>query len=221
MARKIAANGVVVIGLGRFGKSLALELERDGVQVLGIERDTRRVQDLAGRLTQVVEADCTDMEAMRQLGVGEFDRAVIGVGKALDVSVLTAFVLRTLGVQNIWAKAMTESQAQILQQVGVGHVVRPEHDMGRRVAHLVPGKMLDYIEIDDGYAIAKTAAPRSILGRTLAAAGIRAQYGVTIVGIKSAGREFAHATPDSVVEAGDLIIVSGERRHLERFLNQE
>jgi trk system potassium uptake protein len=220
LARNIAdAGGVVVLGLGRFGKSLALELEGDGVEVLGIERDGKRVQDLAGRLTHVVQADSTDVEAMRQLSVGEFGRAVIGIGSDLEASVLTAFVLRSLDVPNIWAKAVTESQGKILEQVGVHHVIRPEHDMGRRVAHLVRGKMIDYIEFDDGYAIVKTTPPRSILGKTLAESGIRSQYGVTVVGIKARGKDFTYAVPESVAREGDLIIVSGDRSQVERFSN--
>ena len=220
MAKNIAdAGGVVVLGLGRFGKSLALELERDGVEVLGIELDSKRVQDLAGRLTHVVQADSTDIEAMRQLSVGEFGRAVIGIGNDLEASVLTAFVLRSLGLRNIWAKAVSESQGKILEQVGVPHVVRPEHDMGRRVAHLVRGTMLDYIEFDDGYAIVKTTPPRSILGKTLAEAGVRSAHGVTIVGIKTRGQDFTYAVPESVAHEGDLLIVSGDRAKVERFSN--
>jgi len=184
LARRTARQGgVVVIGLGRFGKALALELEHYGVEVLGLERDARKVQDL-------------------------------------EVSVLTAFALRTLQVPNTWAKAMTETQANILEQIGIGHVVRPEYDMGRRVAHLVRGKMLDYIEFDDGYAIVKTTPPRSILGRSIADVGVRSRYGVTIVGIKPPGKEFSHATPESVVEEGDLIIVAGERRTVEQFSDE-
>ncbi len=222
MAKNIAdAGGVVVLGLGRFGKSLALELERDGVEVLGVDRDAKRVQDLAGRITHVVQADSTDVEAMRQLSVGEFGRAVIGIGSDLEASVLTAFVLRSLDVRNIWAKAVSESQGAILEQVGVHHVIRPEHDMGRRVAHLVRGKMIDYIEFDDGYAIVKTTPPRSILGKTLAEAGVRSTYGVTIVGIKARGKDFTYAVPESVAHEGDLIIVSGDRRKVERFSNLE
>ncbi|MEO5609742.1 MAG: TrkA family potassium uptake protein [Ornithinibacter sp.] len=222
MAKNIAdSGGVVVIGLGRFGKSLALELEAEGVEVLGIDQNTKIVQDLAGRLTHVVEADSTDVEAMRQLSVGEFGRAVIAIGNNLEASVLTAFGLKNLGVPNIWAKATSESQGKILEQIGVGHVVRPEHDMGRRVAHLVRGKMLDYIEFDDGYAIVKTTPPHSILDKTLADAAVRRRFGVTIVGIKRAGEDFSYATPESVVHAGDLIIVSGDRDRVERFSNED
>ena len=158
---------------------------------------------------------------MEQLGIGDFSKAVIGIGNNLEASVLTAFVLRKLGVREVWAKAITTSQAEILSQVGVSHVVRPEHEMGKRVAHLVRGRMQDYIEFDDGYAIAKTEPPRSILGRTLADAAVRRRYGVTIVGIKTVGQDFSYATPTSVVNEGDLIIVSGERGKVERFSDQE
>lgn len=222
MARKIGrGGGVVVIGLGRFGKSLADELERDGVEVLAIDKDISRVQDLAGRWTHIVQADATDIQAMEQLGVAEFTKAVIAIGHNLEASVLTAFVLRKLGVADIWAKAITTSQGEILSQVGVAHIVRPEHQMGKRVAHLVRGRMLDYIEFDDGYAIVKTTPPREIIGRSLAEAGVRQRWGVTIVGIKSAGKDFSYATPTSVVNEGDLIIVSGDRRKVEAFSDQE
>jgi trk system potassium uptake protein len=214
------ASGVVVIGLGRFGASLALELERDGVEVLGIDTDAKVVQAMANRLTHVVEADSTDDEAMRQLAVPEFDRAVIGIGTDLESRVLTASVLLSLGVRNVWAKAISASHARILSQLGVHHVVRPEHDMGARVAHLVRGRMLDYIEFDDGYAIVKARPPRNILGMPLGESRVRSKYGVTIVGIKRAGEGFTHATQETVVQAGDLIIVSGDQRGVEQFTDQ-
>ena len=218
MARKISdAGGVVVLGLGRFGKSLALELERDGAEVLGIDVDPKRVQDLAGRLTHVVQADTTDLEALRQLSVGEFDQAVIGIGSDVEASILTAFVLKTLGVANVWAKATTESQGKILEQIGVQHVVRPEFDMGRRVAHLVRGRLLDYIEFDDGYAMVKTTPPERIVGKTLEESGVRSTYGVTVVGIKPRGEAFTYALPNTVPRAGDVILVSGDRAKVERF----
>lgn len=220
MARHIASNdGIVVLGLGRFGTSLALELENDGVEVLGIDTDMKLVQSLAGRLTHVVQADSTDADAMRQLAVPEFSRAVIAIGTDLESSLLTAFVLGQLGVGTIWAKAISDSHAQLLSKIGVDHVVRPEHDTGRRVAHLVRGTMLDYIEFDDGYAIVKTLPPRSILGMSLGEAHVRARYGVTVVGVKRAGEDFTHATQDTVIQEGDIIIVSGERRKVEALSN--
>jgi trk system potassium uptake protein TrkA len=208
---------VAVIGLGRFGKSLALELEKEGIEVLGIDNDPKVVQSLAGRLTHAVEADTTDEEAMRQLSVHEFDRAVIGIGNDLEASILSASVLLNCKVRHVWAKAISESHARILAQIGVHHVVRPEHDMGKRVAHLVRGRMLDYIEFDDGYAIVKTRPPRSLFGRALGESRPRTQYGITIVGVKRTGQDFTHATPDTVIEDGDLIIVSGPQDKVESF----
>jgi trk system potassium uptake protein TrkA len=208
---------VVVIGLGRFGTSLALELMAQGTEVLGVDSDRKTVQSLAGRLTHVVAADSTDEEAMRQLSVHEFDRAVIGVGTDLEASILSASVVLDLRVPNVWAKAISAAHARILSQIGVHHVVRPEHDMGKRVAHLVRGRMIDYIEFDDGYAIVKTQPPQSIYGIPLGETHIRSKFGVTIVGVKRAGEDFTHATSETVIHDGALIIVSGRRDKVKRF----
>jgi trk system potassium uptake protein TrkA len=216
LARKDSA-GVVVVGLGRFGRSMALELTKEGVEVLGVDSDPRVVRSLAGRLTHVVEADSTDLEAMRELGVAEFDRAVVGVGTNLEASILSASVVLELGVGNVWAKAISQSHARILDQIGVHHVVRPEHDMGKRVAHLVTGRMIEYIEFDDGYAFAKTRPPRALMGRSLGGYGVRQEYGITVVGVKPFGEDFTYATASTVLREGAEIIVSGPKSAVERF----
>jgi len=208
---------VVVIGLGRFGKSLALELMEEGTEVLGVDADPKTVQSLAGRLTHVVEADSTNEEALRQLSVHEFGRAVVGIGSNLEASILVSSILVNFEVPKIWAKAISHSHARILSQLGVHHVVRPEHDMGKRVAHLVRGRMIDYIEFDDGYAIVKTSPPPSIFGLPLGESRVRSKHGVTIVGVKRAGEDFTHATPETVVHQDDLIIVSGPEVNVEQF----
>lgn len=207
----------MVIGLGRFGRSLALELMAADIEVLGIDGSTKIVQDLASRLTHAVQADSTDDQAMRQLSVPEFERAVIGIGSDLEASILTATVLMDFGVPHIWAKAISHSHARILTRLGVHRVVRPEHDMGRRVAHLVAGRMLDYIEFDDGFAMVKTTPPDGVLDRTLGQTHIRSKYGVTVVAVKRTGQDFTYATADTVVRRGDLVIVSGRTRDVERF----
>ncbi|GAB3262940.1 TrkA family potassium uptake protein [Alteromonas gracilis] len=217
----ITRDPVVVIGLGRFGLSLALELMSEGVEVLGIDGDQRLVDSLAGELTHVVCADSTDEAALRQLSVHEFDRAVVGIGSNLESSVLTSSVLVSMKIRDVWAKAVSEAHARILTQLGVPHVVRPEHDTGRRVAHLVRGRMLDYIEFDDGYAIVKARAPRALHGRTLGESRPRSSYGVTIVGVKRSGEDFTHATAETTIESGDLIIVSGPQHAVERFTDRD
>lgn len=211
------SSGVVVIGLGRFGESLARELMDGGTEVLAIDRDEHIVQKIAGVVTHSVIADATDEEALRQLGIHEFERVVVGIGQNLEASILTCSVLQALGIKDVWAKAISAAHATILTQLGIQHVVRPEHDTGRRVAHLVAGRLLDYIEFDDGYAIVKMRPPASTLGSPLGESGVRSRYGVTVVGVKREGEDFTHATQDTVIRQGDVIIVSGPRRKVEEF----
>lgn len=208
---------VAVIGLGRFGKSLALELMEANTEVLGIDHDAETVQSVADRLTHAVVADSTKEEVLRELGVHECDRAVIGIGSNLEASILTASALIQMGIPNVWAKAISHSHARILGQLGVHHVVRPEHDMGVRVAHLVRGRMMDYIEFDDGFAMVKTTAPSTYIGKTLGDTGIRRTYGVTVVAIKRPGEGFTYATAETELEPGDTLIVSGRVDDAEKF----
>lgn len=206
-----------MLGLGRFGKSLALELMAQGAEVLGIDSDEAVVQRVSDRLTHAAVADTTDEESLRQLSVHEYDRAVVGIGSDLEASLLTASALINLSVSNIWAKAISNAHAKILRQVGVHHVVRPEHDMGKRVAHLVRGRMMDYIEFDDGFAMVKTSPPSCAIGQRLGDSVIRTKHHVTVVAVKRPGEGFTYATADTVIEDGDTVIVSGQVRDTERF----
>jgi len=210
-------DGVLVCGLGRFGAATAHALARIGHDVLAIDRDPRIVQDWAGRLAHVVQADSTSMDALEQLGAARFGIAVVGIGTSVESSVLTCVNLVDLGVPQIWAKALTPAHGKILQRIGVHHVIFPESDAGQRVAHLVTGKLLDYIEFDDGFAIVKMRPPREAQGFTLAESAIRRKYGVTVVGLKSPGKDFSYAVPETRVSAHDLLIVSGHSELIEKF----
>jgi trk system potassium uptake protein TrkA len=215
--KRSGGDNVVVIGLGRFGGQVAASLSDLGHEVLGIDSDARLVQDWSDRLTQVVQADATDNDALRQLGVQDFARAVVGIGTNLEASVLTVLTLTEVGVPEIWAKATSAKHGKILSSVGAQHVVYPESEMGERVAHLITGRMLDYIEFDDGFAIAKVHAPREAVGRTLADIGLRTKWGITVVGVKLPGQDFTYAQPETVVPDGCILIVAGESSRVERF----
>jgi trk system potassium uptake protein TrkA len=208
---------VAVIGLGRFGGAVAESLLELGYEVLGIDSDPRIVQDWSDRLTQVAEADSTDEEALRQLGVHEFERAVCGIGTNLETSVLTVLTLTEIGVPEIWAKATSVKHGKILSSVGADHVVFPESEMGERVAHLITGRMLDYIEFDDGFAIAKVRAPQGAAGRTLAQLALRTKWGVTVVGTKRPGEDFVYARPETAVPEGAVLIVAGDTAKVEAY----
>jgi trk system potassium uptake protein TrkA len=210
-------ESIVVIGLGRFGGQVAQSLLSLGHEVLGIDDDPKIVQGWSDRLTHVAQADSTDEEALRQLGVPDFARAVVGIGTDLEASVLTVLALTELGVREIWAKAISAKHGKILGSVGAHHVMYPEAAMGERVAHLITSKMIDFIEFDDDFAIAKTRAPRGAAGRTLADLNLRQQYGVTVVGVKVPGADFVYGRPETVVPPGGTLIVAGKTEQVERF----
>lgn len=219
MADTFTTSRVAVLGLGRFGSSLALELAARGYDVLGIDSDQRTVQQLSDQLTHVAVADTTDAEALSQLGVAEIERAVVGIGRHMEASILTTAALVDFGVPNIWAKAVTREQGKILTRIGAHHVVLPEHDMGERVAHLVTGRMLDFIEFEDDYALAKTIAPAEAVGRTLGESRLRSKYDITVVGVKRPGEGFTYATPETRVDKGDILIVAGRTAEIDRIAN--
>ena len=210
-------DSVLICGLGRFGTSTALALASIGHPILAIDRDPRKVQDWAARLGRVIEADSTSVEAMEQLGCNRFGVAVVAIGTSIESSVLTAANLADQGIRQIWAKALSQAHGRILTRIGVHHVIYPEADAGRRVAHLVTGKLLDYIEFDDGFAIVKMPPPKETQGFTLAESQVREKYGVTVVGVKSIGRDFTYAVPETRVSPNDLLIVSGKTDLIERF----
>jgi len=210
-------DSVAVIGLRRFGSAVAESLMHLGHEVLGIDEDAARVQLWSDRLTRVAQADSTNVEALRQLGLSDLAHAIVGIGGNIEANVLTVLALQEIGVKDIWARAISDKHETILKRLGVQNVINLEATMGERVAHLVTGKMIDFIEFDDGFAIVKTRAPEEAIGKTLAQSALRAKYGVTIVGVKSPKTDFTYARPETLVNLGDLLIVSGETRAVERF----
>ena len=210
---------VVVIGLGRFGTSLALELTRRGTEVLAIDHRPKITQSLAGQITQIATADATDMEALRQLGVPDFYQAVVAVGSDIEASILTTSLLVELEINDIWAKAVSSQHGRILDRIGAHHVVFPEHDMGRRVAHLLTGRMIEFVQLDEGFALVELRPPRQIVGRSLADSEGRTRHGITVVSIKPEGASFTYATPDTVPGPDDIIVVAGETDRVKDFAN--
>jgi trk system potassium uptake protein TrkA len=207
----------LVIGLGRFGRTLATTLVRLGNEVLGVDASPRVVQACAVDLTHVVQADATDMEALRQLGAEDFGRAAVAIGTDIQASILATYALVDLGVPRIWAKAVTAEHGAILERVGAHRVIFPELEMGERVAHTMVGRTIDYVELDDDFVLIETTAPRDVSGATLRDAALRRRYEVTVVAVKPPGGPFTYATPETVVNPGDLMVVAGTRDKAEAF----
>jgi len=216
-ARMAEEASVVVIGLGRFGSALALELMASGTEVLGIDGDEEIVQAHNRLLTHVVRADSTKEETLRQLSVPEFSSVVVAIGGDIQANILTASLLIKMGIPNIWAKAVSEPHGEILRQLGVKHVIYPEKDMGKRVAHLVRGVMQDYIDIGEDFALVKTAPPQEILDKPLSLTKVRTVHGVTVTAFHRAGQGWSYATMETVIEEGDIILVAGRTERVESF----
>lgn len=208
---------MAVLGLGRFGQSLALELMDNGTEVLGVDGREDVVQSLNGRLTHVVAADATKEDVLRQLSVPEFDRVVVAIGSDIQASILTTSLLLRFQIPQVWAKAVSEPHGTILEQLGVAHVIYPEKDMGKRVAHLVRGSMQDFIEIGDDFALVKTTPHAAIVGIPLGQTSLRAQHKVTVTAVKRVGSPWTYATADTVLSADDTILVAGPTRRAEEF----
>ncbi len=208
---------VLVIGLGRFGSAVGRTLERMGHEVLGVDCDPACVRELAADLTQVVEADGANAQALERLDAGGFASAVVGIGDDIESSVLCVLALADLGIPNIWAKATNSRHGRILERTGAHHIVYPEERMGERVARLLNERLLDFISFDDQFAIAKLSAPSSIVGLPLVTSECRSRYSVTVIGVKRQDEDFIHATPDTIILPGDTLVVSGRVDKIEAF----
>ncbi|KWV92005.1 TrkA family potassium uptake protein [Erythrobacter sp. YT30] len=208
---------VLVIGLGRFGSSVALALEKMGHEVLATDNDPRLVKEFASSFTQVVEADCTEANCLTSLGASSFETAVVAIGGDIEASLLAVLALVDMGVPNIWAKANNEGHARILERTGAHHVVFPEQKMGEQVAHLVNERLLDFMSFSDEFSIARLKAPAAISGKPLSESNCRKKYAVTVIGVKREGQDFIHAVPETVVEQDDELVVSGKIEKLEAF----
>ena len=217
MAKKLYEDDVLVIGLGRFGGAVAIELQKLGHHVVAVERDAVLAESYLGKVSKIVQADASTPQAMSNLRARNFRIAVVGIGSSVEASVLCAMNLVDAGIPIIWAKSLSPEHARILERIGVHHVISPEADTGRRVAHLLNGKLMDYIEFDDGFAIVKMRPPTEAIGFTLEQSALRSKYGVTIVGVKAPGEDFTYAVPSTKVSAHDTLIVSGPTTLIERL----
>ncbi len=206
-----------MIGLGRFGAATAGQLQRLDREVLAIDAELALVQKWSERVTHAVQADARQLDALSQIGAQDFSIAVVAVGSSIEASVLITANLVDLKIPQIWAKAISKSHGKILARIGANHVIYPEAEAGERVAHLVSGRMLDFIEFDDDFAIVKMYPPKPIRGIPLSESAVRRKHGITVVGVKSPGKDFTYATPETVLSNHDLIIVSGQSTAIEKF----
>lgn len=211
-----------VIGMGRFGSSVARTLFEMDYEVMGIDEDEERINEHIQYVTHAVAADSTDERALREIGIRNFDVVVVAIGADIQASILTVLILKEMGVKKIVAKAQNERHGQVLYKVGADRVVFPERDMGVRVAHnLISANVLDFIELAEDYSVAEVVVSPKMVGKTLRQLDIRAKFEVNVIAIKSGERFNIAPRPDEVIQYNDVLVVIGNNKHLKEFEEQE
>lgn len=207
----------VVIGLGRFGTEVARELCSLGCEVLAIDTKSDAVQQMANDVTQAVVGDSQDREVLRTLGVRNFDCAIVAIGGNLSSSVLTTLNLKELGVPYVVCKAHDETHRRVLMKLGADRVVIPEQEQAHRLARSISApNMLDYIGLSEDYGIAEVPAPKDWQDKSLVELNVRVKYGVNIIAVRRDGKTNVSMTADFRIQKGDVLIVIGESRAMEK-----
>ncbi|SDK75072.1 potassium channel family protein [Natronincola ferrireducens] len=208
----------VIIGCGRFGRSVAENLYKLGNDVLAIDENEETVQSISDKVTHAVEADATDENALRSLGIRNFDVAVITIGSDIQSSIMATLIVKDLGVKYVVAKAQSEIHAKVLYKIGADRVVFPERDMGMRVAHnLISTNILDYIELAPEYSIMEITALEEWHEKTLLDLNIRSKYGINIMAIKHGNHINVSPTAYDNIHKGDVLVVIGHNNDLKRL----
>lgn len=211
----MANKQFVVIGLGRFGASVAKTLYSLGNDVLAIDKDEDLIQDISDSVTHAVQMDATDENALRTLGLRNFDVAVVTIGANIQASVMVTLLVKELGVKYIIAKGNSDLHAKVLYKIGADRVILPEKDMGVRVAHnLVSSSILDYIELSPDYSIMEIEALDEWQDKTLRDLKLRSKYGINVMAIKKGDEINLTPSADDTVESKDIIVAIGSAQDL-------
>lgn len=211
-----------VIGLGRFGTSVAQKLFHAGQEVMGIDIIEEKVEDAELIVTHAVMADSTDEDALKSIGIRNFDCVIVAIGNDMQSSILTAMLLIELGVKKVIAKALSKHHGKVLEKIGVDWIIYPERDMGERVAHqLLSPNVLNYIELPKEYNIEEIKLPDSMVKKSLREIDLRSKYNVSALAIVSNGDIIVSPSPDQVINKGDIVVAIGNRNDLAEFANLE
>jgi len=223
-----------VIGLGRFGSSVARTLNNMGKTVLAIDSDQERVNEMLNDVTHCAQADSTDIDSLKALGLRNFNVAIVAIGDDLESSILTTVLLKELGVPFVIAKASDEMKGKILEKVGADRVIYPERDMGVRLAHnILSSNIMDYLDFAPGYTIMEVEVTGPLAGKTLSELELRSKYGINVVAIKKntpaaakvvkknapADNVIISPGPEALFEEGDILIAIGKEEALRGLSN--
>ncbi len=208
----------VVLGAGRFGSSLAKALFDFGFEVLVIDKNEDVISDISNHVTHAVIGDCADEAVLKSLGVRNFDVGVVAVGEDMESSILTTLLLKEMGLKYILAKAQSDLHSKVLLKVGADKVIFPERDMGIKIARsLADNNILDYIELSPKHSIVELAVPADWVGKSLKALNVRANYGITIMAIKTKNGIEIAPSGERLLKEDDIMVVLGANADLEKI----
>ena len=212
----------IVIGAGRFGKSLAMTLYESGQDVLVVDNNEEVAQNLSEVLDNVVVADASDEYAIKKIGLSNFDVAIIAIGTNLRASIMATLLAKESGIPMIISKATDNLQAEVLRKIGANRVVFPEHDMGVKVAKsLTINNLVDYMELDSKHSIFEMKVPHSWIGKSLIALDVRGKYSLTVIGVKNKDIFDVPANPIQVFGEDDIVVVAGKKDVIEKLVIKE
>jgi len=218
----MAKNQYAVIGLGRFGTSVARRLHEAGQEVLGIDSNEERVENAEPYVTDSAIADSTEEKALKSLGITNFDCVIVAIGDDIQASILTVMLLKNLGIKKIIAKATSKRHGQVLETIGVNWVIYPERDMGERVANqLLSPNMLNYIELSKDYNLEEIMLPKKMIGKNLKELDVRARFQVSVIAIIRNHEIIVSPSPDELLQSEDILVTIGNRNDLAKFASLE
>ncbi|MBU8906319.1 potassium channel family protein [Desertibacillus haloalkaliphilus] len=216
--RTMKKKQFAVIGLGRFGSSVCMELYELGHEVLAIDVLEEKVNEMSKYSTHAVIADAVDEKALVSFGIRNFDHIIVAIGDDIQSSILCTLLLKEMGIKNIWVKAQNTYHHKVLDKIGADRIIHPEKDMGIRIAqHLASEKIIDYIELSEEYSIVELIATKKVANKTLIELDVRAKFGCTILAIKRGENVNISPFPDDNIAENDVLIVIGHKIDLKRF----
>ncbi len=210
-------NTYGIVGLGRFGMALALELAKSGADLIVLDRDEEKIRELREFTENAFVVSSLDKKTLMETGIQNCDVAVVCIGEAMDTSILTTLHLVSIGIPSVMTKSTSKEHGEILEKLGA-KVVYPERDMAIRLANrLEASQMLDYIQLSEKLNISKLLVPEKMIGKTVLEVNLRKQFGVNIIAIENDGSLNEMVTPDYIFRRSDILFVSGSKEGLSKL----
>lgn len=213
----MAKQQVLVIGVGRFGSALARSLYQQGHEVVVIDESEEKIEEIMDHVTHALIADATSEDTLRRVGVGNFDTVVVSIGQNFEANIMATVAAKSLGAKRVISKATSDIAAAVLKRVGADQVIRPEHDMGLRVAqHLTTPELVDAFSLGEGHAVIEVEATDKLVG-SLAKLRLPNRFDVQVIAVNRRGDVVVSPRADFTLESGDTLVLIGSNEAIKRF----